>query len=168
MEMGSKNQVMSESSESDLWRLAEASFESALGLEHAVLADPVVAKEILGAGLRHAVNRGVALRALSHVSPELTIELVEDVVKASTSHRDAMLAREVLARLPYQTCLRHVAPVVARSARQADGEDLRRYAELLDHLGLAEALSELAALALQSDDLDIREVGEDYAEPSGS
>jgi hypothetical protein len=134
-----KDQVMSESSESDLWRLAEASFESALGLEH----------------------------ALSHVSPELTIELVEDVVKASTSHRDAMLAREVLARLPYQTGLRHVAPVVARSARQADSEDLRRYAELLDHLGLAEALSELAALALQSDDLDVREIGEDYAEPSG-
>jgi hypothetical protein len=39
-----KDQVMSESSESDLWRLAEASFESALGLEHAVLADPVAAK----------------------------------------------------------------------------------------------------------------------------
>lgn len=47
-------------------------------------------------------------------------------------------------------------------AETDDFNAYRRMAELLDYLGLADALQQLAATAAASDDPDTREVGSEY------
>lgn len=119
-------------------------------------------------GVRRALERPeerpAALSILGLLDTSYTAELVDTLVSASLSHRDALAVREVLGRLTYREAQRIVPPAVDRQlARTPDDDAYRRLAELLDHLGLARALRLLAERALASDDPDIREVGEDFA-----
>jgi hypothetical protein len=104
-----------------------------------------------------------ALVLLSVLGGSYTVALVPQVVAASLSHRDALLAREVLGRLAHRDAANVVPAAVWQVLAQYEGDDAyRRLAELLDHLGLRDTLDELCSRALASDDADVREVGEDY------
>lgn len=144
------------------WQQLDAAVQPMLELRRMVAGDPAGATAVIGRALRDAVLRRNALRVLLNVDPGLTLGLIEEVVHASTSHKDALLAREALARLPHETARRLVIPVIVPLAHEADAEDLRRYAELLEHLGMYDTLRDLAATALRRDDIDMREIGEDY------
>ncbi|GAA2288406.1 hypothetical protein GCM10010402_52990 [Actinomadura luteofluorescens] len=72
-----------------------------------------------------------------------------------------------MGRLTWSEAKEIVPPAVWRLLDDAgDGDDFRRMAELLDHLGLYEALQELCARAGVSTDDDVREVAEDFGRRS--
>jgi hypothetical protein len=119
--------------------------------------------------LRHALcaldDEPAALVLLGLLDSEYSEALVDELVSASLSHRNALRIRLILGRLPHDQAERIVPPAVWRLLQETgDYDAYRRMAELLSHLGLREALSRLSAQALASDDPDIREAGEDFAE----
>lgn len=121
--------------------------------------------EALRSALRVTEDEPIVLLLLSLLEPAYSEALVDQLVSASLSHRNALRVRLILGRLPHSHAERMVPPAVWRQLRETGDDDAyRRMAELLSHLGLREALNQLSAQALRSSDPDIREVGEDFAE----
>jgi hypothetical protein len=112
--------------------------------------------------LADPVQRRATLVLLALLDPEQTASVIGHIVPLAASDRDALLVRELLGRLPWHRLRQHVPPVVDMLLDEADDHDYRRYAELLDHLGLFDALEELRARASESSDAGIREVAEEY------
>jgi hypothetical protein len=125
--------------------------------------------ELLRRALRSPEDETAALLMLGLLETDYSEAFVDQLVGASLSHRNALRVRQILGRLPYDQTERIVPPAVWRLLQEeadrgeADYDAYRRMAELLSHLGLRGALSQLSAQALESSDPDIREVGEDYA-----
>src|SRR5215472_801866 len=124
------------------------------------------------AGLAGAVRATLAapsqahagLQVLMWLEPQLTLELLEDVLTRAKSPRDTGLARQALGRLPRAVLARPLRDaMVARLERSDDDDEYRRYAELLRHLGQTEILRVLVERALASSDRDMRDVGEDFS-----
>jgi hypothetical protein len=114
--------------------------------------------------MRSLEDEPVALLMLGLLETDFSEALVGQLVSASLSHRNALRVRQILGRLPHDQAERIVPPAVWDQLRETDDYDAyRRLAELLAHLGLHAALSQLSAQALMSGDPDIREVGEDFA-----
>ena len=91
-----------------------------------------------------------------------TIALADDLAWAAVSE-DTLLVRQAFGRLPRSEVEGIVPAAVWRKLGDSpDAEAYRRFAELLDHLGLDYALRELCEAALSSADEGIREVGEDF------
>jgi hypothetical protein len=108
-------------------------------------------------------DRNNAMTLLGSLGHELTVDLVPEVVAVALSHRDALEARQLLGRLPASLAAQVVPPAVTAQLEEAPDDDAyRRMAELLDHLGLADALESLCDTAAASDDPEIREVGADF------
>ncbi|WP_203707398.1 hypothetical protein [Asanoa iriomotensis] len=120
------------------------------------------ALHVLTTALQHPSSRRTALIALSVLETDVTAALVAPVVEASLSHRDALLARQVIGRIPYRVYEAAVPGVVNDLLADADDDTYRRLAELLDHLGLDPQLELLCERAASSDDPDIREVAADF------
>lgn len=121
--------------------------------------------EALRRALRVPEDQPAALLLLSLLDPGYSEALADQLVSASLSHRNALRVRLILGRLPHDQAEQIVPPAVWRQLQETGDDDAyRRMAELLSHLGLLEALSQLSAQAVGSDDPDIREVGEDFAE----
>jgi hypothetical protein len=121
--------------------------------------------EALRRNLNVNEDEQVALMLLSLLDPAFSEALIDRLVSASLSHRNALRIRWILGRLPRDQAESIVPPAVWRTLQETGDDDAyRRMAELLWHLGLREALSQLAAQALKSSDPDIREVGEDFSE----
>lgn len=118
--------------------------------------------EQLRVALHGTTDRRTALRLLLLLDAQVTTALMPDVVAAGMGHRDAVLAREVLGRLPARVVRAHIPIIVSERVRSADDDDMRRLAELLAHLGLDAALADLAQAAQASTDPEIREVGRDF------
>lgn len=103
------------------------------------------------------------LQALLMVDPYLTLEVLDQVVAiAAQSHRDALLARQVVGRLDRDTVREQLRSIILNRLGEADDDEYRRLAELLRHIGDASTLDELTARALASTDPKIREVGDDF------
>lgn len=111
--------------------------------------------------LANPAQRRTSLVLLTLLDPEQTALVVDQIVPLAASDRDALLVRQVLGRLPWHRLRQLVPPVVDMLLDEADDHDYRRYAELLDHLGLFDALEELRARASESSDPGIREVAEE-------
>lgn len=108
-------------------------------------------------------DRRGAMTLLGSLGHELTADLVPEVVAVALSHRDALKARELLGRLPARLAAQVVPPAVtAQLAQTPDDDAYRRMAELLDHLGLVDALESLCDVAAASDDPEIRDVASDF------
>jgi hypothetical protein len=107
-------------------------------------------------------QRRATLVLLSLLDPEQTASVIGQVVPLAASDRDALLVRQLLGRLAWHRLRQLVPPVIDTLLDDADDHDYRRYAELLDHLGLFDALEELRARASESCDAGIREVAEEY------
>ena len=148
----------------DAWRDALAAAK-ALALTASTLnADDSETIATLKHALRSAEDEGAALILLGYLDAGFTISLVNQVVEASLSHRHALRARELLGRLPHGEASRVVPPAVLRQLEETgDYDAYRRLAEVLSHLGLADALRDLSNRALESSDPDVREVGQDFA-----
>jgi hypothetical protein len=112
--------------------------------------------------LADPAQRRATLVLLNLLDPEQTASVIDQIVPLAASDRDALLVRELLGRLPWHRLRQLVPPVVDMLLDEADDHDYRRYAELLDHLGLFDALEELRARASESSDAGIREVSKEY------
>jgi hypothetical protein len=113
--------------------------------------------------LRSGVDRRDALFLLGVLDLQYTSDLVPEVVRAALSHGDADVARRTLGALDADEAAELVPPAVrAVLAAEPDDDAYRRMAELLDHLGLADALAELCEAAAASEDPDVQEVAEDF------
>jgi hypothetical protein len=112
--------------------------------------------------LKSALTRRAALSVLAMLDTSFTLALTTEVVTASLSHRDALLAREVLARAAFAEYAQTVPPYVDQLLQDGDDDTFRRLAELLDHLGLYRDLKRLCDRAAVSDDPHVREVGADF------
>jgi hypothetical protein len=126
------------------------------------LADDPGTLERLRAALRHFARRREALVLLGNLPMRYNVMLADDLAWSAISE-DTLLVRQVFGRLPRHEVISVVPPAVWRQlAVSPDAEAYRRLAELLAYLGLDEALRELCAAALASDDSGVREVGEEF------
>ncbi|MGW2310501.1 hypothetical protein [Actinomadura luteofluorescens] len=108
-----------------------------------------------------------AILLLETLSTEQTRALIDVLLNHALRVRHTLLIRNLLGRLAWSEAKEIVPPAVWRLLDDAgDGDDFRRMAELLDHLGLYEALQELCARAGVSTDDDVREVAEDFGRRS--
>jgi hypothetical protein len=147
------------------WRRAVDALGTLIPAIGALQSDYPGTLELLRHALRVLEDEPAALLLLGVLDPEYSEALVDELVSASLSHRNALRVRLILGRLPHVQAARIVPPAVWRQLQETgDYDAYRRMAELLSHLGLRQALSQLSAQALANDDPDIREVGEDFAE----
>jgi hypothetical protein len=152
-------------------RLPQEPWQQALGAVRALLqatsafqSDYPGTLELLRRALRSPEEETAALLMLGLLETDYSAALVDQLVSASLSHRNALRVRQILGRLPHDQAERVVPPAVWRQLQETgDYDAYRRMAELLSHLGLHGALSQLSDQALKSSDPDIREVGEDFA-----
>lgn len=141
-------------------RLVDDARRAAVALER----EPAELTARLRAALRGAEDRHEAVYLLGLLDLGYTRDLVPELVIVALSHRDALEARRALGALDADEAGELVPPAVRRLLEEESDDDAyRRMAELLDHLGLREALAELCETAAASEDPDIQEVAEDFA-----
>lgn len=129
---------------------------------HGVDADLV---DVLRGRLSRADERRFdALWVLSGLPWPYTAALVDVVVDLAVSHGFAGECRQLLGRMPFRVALDALPAIVAARLDGADYDEVRRLAELLEHVGLRDALAELCRRASESDDPDVREVAKDFAQ----
>lgn len=149
------------------WQTAMEASDALLAATAALGQHSTEALTVIRPALRRATGRTRALTLLAHLGSDVTSAVVPELVEAALSHRDALAARELLGRLPYDAAARLVPPAVWDLLAEEDDDDAyRRMAELLRHLGLSDTLRELCRRAAASDDPDVREVAEDFTDPS--
>jgi hypothetical protein len=106
--------------------------------------DAIVTREALRQALDSTGDETAAIMALGWLDVAYSEALVDELVGVALSHRSALRGRELLGRHPYAQAGRIVPSAVWRLLQEANDYDAyRRMAELLSHLGLNTALSEL-------------------------
>ncbi|MFD6108177.1 hypothetical protein ACFWFQ_36615 [Nocardia salmonicida] len=126
--------------------------------------DSGFAIEILDSALRRIDHRDQALLLLSCLGTDVTVGMLDSLLRVGLNSRDALQVRHLIGRLSYAQAVTLVPPAVDRLLEiEADGESFRRMAELLDHLGTRAALDKLCSLAYDSADADVREVASDFS-----
>jgi hypothetical protein len=116
--------------------------------------------------LAEVSSRRRALILLLLVDVSTTCTLAPELVELSVSHANADIIRQILGRVARSELEEVIGPIVNNRLGQADDDEYRRLAELLDHLGMGKSLALLVTSANRSADPDIREVGEDFARSS--
>lgn len=145
------------------WREAVEAAATLRSVAGALERDETQTVESLRKALHGATGRGEAIVMLGHLDHAIVRAVVADLVWLAVSHRYALQTRQILGRLSHADVADRVPPAVWRQLEETPDDDAyRRMAELLDHLGLADALEELCRRAAASDDADIREVAADF------
>lgn len=124
--------------------------------------DPSATADLLSAALGDPTRRRATLLLASLLDPVVTILSLDVIVGLAASDKDAVLVRQILGRVPHHEVVARVPPIVDLLLDGADDHDYRRYAELLVHLGLTDALRDLCSRASKSPDPGIREVGAEF------
>lgn len=119
---------------------------------------------VIRKALRDPVQRGTALRTLFDMQIKERQQLFDDLVDlASVGHADIALCRKVILSLPRDWVVSHIESSAEPLLYQGTYEEYRRLLELyidIDH----DLAYRLATRALQNNDADIREAGEDFIE----
>jgi hypothetical protein len=115
-------------------------------------------------GLQNPGERGTALRLFFYLSlPERQILLDELVELASVGHSDIELCREAILSLPKTWLLANIEKSAEGLLADGTDEEYRRLLEL--YIKIDDRLTEkLVKRALQHEDADVREAGEDFQE----
>jgi hypothetical protein len=129
----------------------------------ALQTDHATTLTLLREALTGVTDRRRALILVSVLPTEYTGALADVLVERALSHRDALLVRQIFGRLPRHEVVSVVpAAVWGQLAKAPDFDEYRRLAELLDYLGLDDALRRLCEVALESPDPEIRAVGTEF------
>lgn len=112
--------------------------------------------------LEDPTQRGTALRIIEYLTIEERQSLLNVLVDlASVSHADIELCREAIFSLPKNWLLAHIEKSAEPLLQDGTDEEYRRLLEL--YVALDSELAErLARRALEHEDPDIREAGEDF------
>ncbi|MFB2977093.1 hypothetical protein [Microseira sp. BLCC-F43] len=107
-------------------------------------------------------ERGTALRLIEYLKIEERQSLLKDLVDlASVSHSDIELVRQAILSLPKTWLLDNIEKSAEPLLKNGTDEEYRRLLEL--YIQIDRDLTErLAKRALQHEDPDIREAGEDF------
>ena len=117
---------------------------------------------ILQKGLQNPGERGTALRLFFFLTlPERQSLLDELLELASFSHSDIELCRKAILSLPKTWLLATIETSVEGLLADGTDEEYRRLLELYIKIDLR-LTKKLVKKALQHDDVDIREAGEDF------
>lgn len=148
------------------WEAATASVEALESTLLPLRLDEEATARSIEAALGALSTRREAFSILGLLDTRYTVDLLDQILRNGLADRDVLRVRHLLGRLPYSVA----AEVVPRSVEkllqsEGDAQAYRRMAELLDHLGLPDALDQLRAQAVDSIDPDVREVWEDYGRP---
>lgn len=112
--------------------------------------------------LRNPTERGTALRLIGYLKLEERQNLFDELVDlASVSHSDIELCRKAIFSLPKSWVLANIEKSAEPLLKDGTDEEYRRLLELYIDID-RELAQRLAIRALQHDDPDIREVGEDF------
>jgi hypothetical protein len=112
--------------------------------------------------LHNPAERGTALRLIEYLEVEERQSLFDDLLDlASVSHSDIELCRKVILSLPKTWVLANIEKSAEPLLQAGTDEEYRRLLELYIDID-RELAQRLAIRALQHDDPDIREVGEDF------
>jgi hypothetical protein len=112
--------------------------------------------------LHNPTERGTALRLIAYLKLEERQSLFDDLVDlASVSHSDIELCRKAILSLPKTWVLANIEKSAEPLLQDGTDEEYRRFLELYIDID-RELAQRLALRALQHDDPDIHEVGEDF------
>ncbi|XWK88347.1 MAG: hypothetical protein U7127_29895 [Phormidium sp.] len=117
---------------------------------------------ILQKGLQNPRERGTALRLFFYLTLPERQSLFDELVElASVSHSDIELCREAILSLPKTWLLVNIENSAEGLLADGTDEEYRRLLEL--YINIDKNLTEkLVKRALQHEDADIREAGEDF------
>lgn len=116
---------------------------------------------VIHQALNNVSQRGTALRVLECLTVEEQQELFDDLLRlASVGHSDIALVRQAIFALPRSWVLPKIERRAESLLQTGTDEEYRRLLELYIDLDL-DLTHRLATRALQSDDPDIHEAGED-------
>lgn len=123
---------------------------------------------LLRSALRNIDERATALRLLTLLNESVRRLLLPDLVQlAAFGHKDILLVREVLLLLDPEWREQHLPDEIEAALRSPNPtEEYRRLAELLRVLH-SPYLATLVKSAAGSDNVDIREVAEDFGANEG-
>lgn len=111
-------------------------------------------------------DRQAALNFLRRF-PEDVPALLELLVEHALSHRWASLARSAIRSGRRDSVAARLPDVIDRYSAGAEGDDYRRLAELCAEVEHWDILGRLVRQTMASDDVEIREVGEDFLRKYG-
>ncbi|HEY9650961.1 MAG TPA: hypothetical protein V6C95_09880 [Coleofasciculaceae cyanobacterium] len=112
--------------------------------------------------LNNPSERGTALRLLEYLNLEERQSLFDELIDlASVSHSDIELCRKAILALPTNWLLANIEKSAEPLLEDGTDEEYRRLLELYIDID-RDLTQKLAIRALQHDDPDIREVGEDF------
>lgn len=105
-----------------------------------------------------------ALRALVLLDPQVTVELLPELLVIAEIRNEFPLVVQAIGRIPRAELAKRLHELVLERLDDANYfySEYRRLAELLDQVGLDETLSTLVERALASADERKRKVGRDY------
>ena len=117
---------------------------------------------MLQKGLQNPRERGTALRLLFYLTlPECQLLFNDLVALATVSHSDIELCREAILSLPKTWLLENIENSAEELLADGTDEEYRRLLEL--YINIDDHLTEkLVKRALQHEDEDIREAGDDF------
>ena len=118
--------------------------------------------ELIASALQDPAQRRATLHLLLNLDPTIVLPVLDVLVPLALNDRDAVLVRQVLGRLRHADLSSRLPPSVWPHLEDGDDHDWRRSAELLDHLGLFDALNQLCDRAMVSQDAGVQEVGKDF------
>lgn len=112
--------------------------------------------------LHTPTERGTALRLIEYLKTEERQLLFDDLIDlASVSHSDIELCRQAILGLPKSWLIENIETSTAQILENGTDEEYRRLLELYIEIDLGLA-GRLAKQALQHQDPDVCEVGEDF------
>jgi hypothetical protein len=147
----------------DFWRQAVGHAEELESAVRALQSDEASTLPALRSALHTSEGERGALLLLALLDVRYVLSVVDELVSAALSHRNALRVRQILGRASRRELAAAIPPAVWHQLEITPDDDAyRRLAELLSHLGLDEALGELTRRAIASDDPNIQEVGQDF------
>jgi hypothetical protein len=155
-------------SSSSLWQNVVRDFSVADASLRAFLIAPSTERvKAVRHALHKAKEREAALQVLQRMSPQEQMDLFPDLVRlASCGHGHVQMVRSAIKALPRDWVLARIEaaaePLLIASTEQFQYEEFRRLLELYEQLGNEELLARLAQRALEHDDEDVREAGQDF------
>ena len=118
--------------------------------------------ELINKALHNPTERGTALRLIEYLNLEERQSLFDNLVDlASVSHSDIELCRKAILSLPKTWLLANIEKSAEPILQDGTDEEYRRLLELYLEIDW-ELTQRLVLKALQHDDPDIREAGEDF------
>lgn len=155
-------EIQSLEQDTDLWHQLLTQEEAYISSRHTFLTQSSNRLSIIKDALDNPSERATALQLCLYLTESERLTLFDELVRlASVGHSDIELVRQAILSLPLSWVSTRIETVAESLLEKGTDEEYRRLLEL--YINIDENLAQrLVKRALQHEDLDIREVGEDF------